>query len=248
MGGSALLIYGTVAPSRLQPRPVPRTVLDRVLGRERTETPAWQDIGPFRRTIDVPASPLEPFVLAFRQYVRDRCARPWPATRAVLDYLDEDVITLYVRGDADRDQPAEWYVQLTFSGCAGMAEVSAELAAHWAAEWYRSRHADLRAAWLAPFGFEPNGRVEPDDNGIFLPAGSAGYARVGLGSPGSSIDRDEAIELDAAAMDALDDTEQSLTLSRLRDVVRQARPDRCLCQLCAPDVEAGVHEPLPSRP
>jgi hypothetical protein len=69
-------------------RPIPRTILDRVLGRERTLAPTWRAIGPDRRLIDVPASSLDPFAAAFRQFALDRFAVPWAATHVVLDYLD----------------------------------------------------------------------------------------------------------------------------------------------------------------
>jgi hypothetical protein len=243
MGGSALLIYGTVAEARLQPRPIPRTLLDRALGRQRTEVPTWRAIGATRRMVDVPASALEPVVAAFRRFTQDRFAAPWAAPRVVLDYLHGGTITLYVRGDAETERPTEWYLQLAFSGCAGMAEVSAEVAAHWAAEWYRSELADLGAEFLAPFGFEPNGRVEPDGGAVFVPLGTAGYARAGSVSLDSAEPTDETIEVDASSLDALSEAERTAMLSQVGDRLRAVRPRRCLCQLCAPDLDVGVPQP-----
>jgi hypothetical protein len=240
VGGSALLIYGTVTQARLQPRPIPRTMLDRVLGRERTLAPTWHTIGRDRRMIDVPASSLVPFAATFRQFALARFAIPWAATRVVLDYLDGGATTLYVRGEADKEQPAEWYVPLAFSGCAGMAEVSAEVAAHWAAEWYRREQADLPARFLAPFGFEPNDRMEPEGGALSVPCGTAGYARVDSVSPDPTTPFDETIELDASTLDALSEAERTSRLSQLRDQLREARPQRCLCQLCATDLQVGA--------
>lgn len=248
MGGSALLIYGNVAEARLGPRPVPRTLLDRLLGRERTETPAWRALGSNRRMIDVPASALEPLVAAFRQHTRERFPAPWAATRWVLDYLDGGVISLHVRGDADNGQPAAWYVQLTFSGCAGMTQVSSELAVHWAAEWYRREQADLHARFLTPFGFEPTGRLEPEGGAIFVPVGAAGYAWLGPTAADAAAQFDENVDVDAAFLDALTQTERDSALSRLGDEIRRLRPDRCLCQLCAPDLDVSVYDRLWQRP
>src|SRR5688500_5439911 len=137
MAASALLIYGTASEALLQPRPAPRSLLDRLLGRTPTIAPAWFEINRDRRIIDLPCVELQALGGSFRDHVASRFHPKSKATSSVLDYLGIGVTQVLVRGDASGSNPPEWYVQVTFSGCAGMAEVSAELAAHWAELWYR---------------------------------------------------------------------------------------------------------------
>jgi hypothetical protein len=113
MGGSALLIYGRISEDLLQPRAVPRSIVDRVLGRSRTKAPAWSQIGRDRRLIDLPTNRLRKIVSAFRDRVATQFDPSWTSTRSVLEYLRLDVIHVHVRGDASSDNPPDWYVQLT---------------------------------------------------------------------------------------------------------------------------------------
>jgi hypothetical protein len=51
---------------------------------------------------------------------RARLPTPSSGTTVVLDYLKEIEPTVYVRGLKQRSRPEpEFYVQITFSGCAG---------------------------------------------------------------------------------------------------------------------------------
>jgi hypothetical protein len=65
MGGTGLLIVGTLSATRPAPRPVPRTFIDRLLGRTRTTGPR------VRRTvqselISLDASELAPLLARYR--------------------------------------------------------------------------------------------------------------------------------------------------------------------------------------
>jgi hypothetical protein len=80
VGGSALLIYGNVSDDLLQPRPAPRSMMGRLLGRGRTEVPSWSQIGPTRRMIDLPAEPLKGLASAFSDYIVNRASPPWTAS------------------------------------------------------------------------------------------------------------------------------------------------------------------------
>ena len=251
MGGSALLIYGSVSDDLLQPQPAPRSLVDRLLGRARTAAPVWSPIGA-SSVIDLPAEPLKGLASLFTEYVASVAGRsnpPWTATASVLEYLRLDVVNVYVRGERSGDSPAEWYVQLGMSGCAGMAEVSSELAAHWADRWYRENQTDLLTRFLTPYGFEPDGRIEcvPAQARFFVPFGAAGYALFNP-APGPADDdyrESRFFEMDAAALETLGDGERAAVLRTLDELMPPTLPsDSCCCQLCAPDFDAAACDRL----
>jgi hypothetical protein len=193
--------------------------------------------------IDLPTDPLKNLPMAFRDYVIGRCAPPWIATASVLEYLRLDVMSIYVRGDASGGSPTEWYVQLTFSGCAGMAEVSSELAVHWAERWYLEKQAEITSKYLKPYGFEPSGLRLPDrSEAIFVPLGAAGYA---LFNPTPRPPDEESLEsryfdIDASALETISEDERGALMRRLDEDLPQILPaGSCCCQLCAPDFDAS---------
>src|SRR5688572_8800515 len=99
MGGSALLIYGTLSPERLTPRPLPRTLVDRLLGRTREVAPRVTSMGR-RELTELPAAELAPLIVRYREYLARTLPSPNEATRAVLDYLNlRNIPSLYLRGD-----------------------------------------------------------------------------------------------------------------------------------------------------
>jgi hypothetical protein len=59
----------------------------------------------------------------------------------------DGIPSLYCWGEREAGSDTRSYVQLGFSGCAGMAEVSATVAGHWAAAWIREeRRSGIRLA------------------------------------------------------------------------------------------------------
>jgi hypothetical protein len=72
---------------------------------------------------------LEPLAARFRAFLAREIPTPHDASTQTLDYLDiKGIPSLYLRGEREKGGEPEWYVQLGFSGCAGMAEVSAAAA------------------------------------------------------------------------------------------------------------------------
>jgi hypothetical protein len=242
LGGAALLIYGSVRDERLHPPAAPRSLVDRLLGRDRAETPAWSSVGRDRRMIDLPADALAQMGSAFTDHVANCFSQPWKATTAILEYLRLDITSVYVRGEATGSNPPEWYVQVTFSGCAGMSEVSAELAVHWAQRWYAEDQAGLTAKYLEPYGFKPNGRTGAAPSpAVYVPLGAAGYAR--FDPTPRPVDEDVVesrfFEIDAAATETLDEAEKAMVMQMLDEKLPPILPSgSCCCQLCAPDFDA----------
>ena len=148
MGGSALLIHGIPSDDLLTPRAAPRSLGDRLFGRHPVAGPTETPIGRDRAMLEIPAGALRPLADHYRAFVKGAFEDPWPSTKNVLDYLAMDVITTYLRGERTGDGAAQWYFQLTFSACAGMADVSAEVATHWAETWYRASADELSSKVL----------------------------------------------------------------------------------------------------
>jgi hypothetical protein len=160
----------------LRPRAAPRSISDRLLGRHPVSGPRETPIGPDRALLEIPCEPLRAIADDFRGFVAKAFDRPWPATTNVRDYLALDVVTTYLRAMRSSNEAPDWYIQVTFSGCAGMAETSAEVAAHWAEIWYRQAAPELGVKHFGPFGFAP-ARAEPNDPAArFVPLDRLGYA------------------------------------------------------------------------
>jgi hypothetical protein len=248
LGGAALLIYGSVSDDRLHPPAAPRSLVDRLLGRTPAASPAWSSFGHDRRMIDLPAGALAQMGTEFTDYVANHFSQPWKATSAILEYLRLDITSVYVRGEATGSNLPEWYVQVTFSGCAGMSQVSSELAVHWAQRWYAEHQGDLTTKYLEPSGFKPNGRTEAAAPApVFVPLGAAGYARFDpVPRPvDEEIVESRFFEIDAAATETLDDAEKAKVMQMLDEKLPPMLPSgSCCCQLCAPDFNAAACDRL----
>ena len=231
MGGTGLLIYGTLSSDRLAPRPLPRTLLDRMLGRTREMAPRVTPMGQ-RELINLDAPELVPLIARFRAYLARKLSEPTDATRQVLEYLQLDNIpSLYLRGEREVGKEPEWYTQLGFSGCAGMAEVSALVACHWAAAWVGEELQALEREIFVPFGFNPTPGQTFGWPDRFLPVAQFGYLRYV--PPDERDDDGVALEADYAVMEGDEEAEAGLADAAGRHAGVLA-DGQCRCQLCAP--------------
>jgi hypothetical protein len=241
----AYLIWGEVSEDRLAAKPEKRGFLDRVLPWRRPEGITMTEMGQGFRIIDVPCRELDPLMGVFRGYLKSRLTPPWESTAVVLnEYLRiKGVTTIYVRGEQqEKDIAPRWYVQLTFSGCAGQAEVSAEICTHWAELWYQEKREEIAEKHLLPFGFTPSESQVPEDQPPrFLPMGRLGYA---LRSRYASANRDvqiepyELLEIDASALEAENPSDTLAFLTDLGERWGEATADgKCRCQMCMPELD-----------
>jgi hypothetical protein len=239
VGGATFQIPGTVSPHLIPLEPLPAA----------TAVPFWRRLigafsgGAARRSyfVDLPngerhfeimPGALERFLSKdFEQWLVQALDKPSVASKVVLDYLGIGGPSIYVRGlRRDAGSKPEFWIQISFSGCAGEAQVSANVAAHWAELWYRSRASALKDDYLVPFGFTP-GPYEPVADPPFVPAGDLGYLeatspedRARYGEPMFLLDhaQEEAFEGDP----------------RLQQLESRYAPlmvnPRCHCQICAP--------------
>lgn len=233
MGGTGLLIYGDLSPERLRPQPQPRTWLDRLLGRTREIAPRVAPFGENRELVGVDAAELEPLLVRFRDFLGREIPTPHSASTQIFEYLGiEGIPSLYLRGEREQGAEPDWYVQVGFSGCSGMAEVSAAVAAHWAEAWVRRELPELERAILGPFGFKPRAGQRFESLDRFLPVEELGYLRWL-----SEEERDEdgvPFEADYAVHESVEDTPARLAAGSAQYAGLMA-DGRCRCQLCAPD-------------
>jgi hypothetical protein len=223
MGGTAILIHGDIEPKRHEQ---PRGFLSRLFGRreERKELPG--------EMIELPSKDLKVLAEDFALFLKARMPNPSASSRAVLDYLDVVGANVYLRGEKNPDGRGNWYVQLNFGSCAGMAEISAEVAAHWAMLWYASERQRIDSEVLQPAGFTAVSVELIAEPAAFLPVGSGGYASYQADSDYPEERR--YFSMDAAAAES-DETEADRIHCWLESHgAAMVRESGCHCQLCAP--------------
>jgi hypothetical protein len=157
---------------------------------------------------------------------------------------------MYVRGETAPDTPTRWYVQVTFTGCAGLCEVSAELATHWAEYWVDARLPELQSTMLEPYGFHPRPDELERTPRKFLPVGPFGYALY-VGEfivEGAAYNPEFAFELDASYEEDLFPTGEYVDKEFLdREFGSLLRETGCRCSFCAPDFSEALTTPAVKR-
>lgn len=249
MGGSAVLIYGNLEQGRFE---VKKGIAGRLLSCL-GGGPKVIDLGSGRRLINLPAGNLNGLSSEFTQYLRTKIPKAWTATSLLLNsFLDGGVMSVYVRGERSQDAADEWYVQLTFSGCAGLAEVSAEIACHWAEIWYEECREKISEKYFSSYGFQPH----PEQEKVFaahkfLPLGNLGYAMF-VDKFKWSPPLEHSFEIDGA----LEELEEFGVGSGIVEMLEVnfsplMTDNTCKCQLCRPEfdaesIERRVSENLPT--
>jgi hypothetical protein len=234
MGGNAIIIDGNIDLERAT-RP---GLLGRLFGVKRVADSAISDRG----LVDLPAKGFRFLGENFREYVHATFPSPWPSTKCIMDYLGMG-IRVYVRGERRGGADLAWYAQVTFSGCAGQAQTSSDLATHWATRWYQDKSESLRRD-LVHRGFTPRGlRADVADPIAFLPIGGLGYAEysAGVDSFSESDGEQTHFAIDESARETFLDTaaadEFLVALeSQFGDLMADGH---CRCQLCSPDFDIG---------
>lgn len=235
MGGSAYVIYGTVDENVLKPAPVKKTLFDRIMGKQRFEGPKETSHGNMK-SIDLPLGRLDDLKYSFMKYLKNHLIPISEASKNTLEYLDLDVMHINFRGQKlAQDESIEWSVQITFSGCAGMAETSASLAAHWVRLWYLENRSELQKEFFSVSGFFPSEPQDDDESETFLPLPQGGYARYHE-DPQEMYINDEEIsfhfEIDDSFLEAQADGGVELLNQIESEYLSLMTDGRCRCQLC----------------
>jgi hypothetical protein len=231
MGGMAVLVFGSLSAERLEPRPLPRTLFDRMLGRTRTVGPRSTPRGQGAEWLELDATDLKPLIQRFRAYLARELPTPHAASAQIVEYLElSGIPNLYLRAEREPGEEPNWYTQMAFSGCAGMAEVSALVGAHWAARWMQEELPIIEREIFLPFGFTPTPGQQLDPGEVFLPVAELGYLRL---VPPEERDESGPFEVDHAVRESLEDTDERLAAGQDRYAAVMA-DGRCRCQLCQP--------------
>lgn len=240
MGGNALLVWGTADVERL----ARRGALARLFGHG---APREVDIGSGRTLVELSPRGVRALAPAFKSYVRRTASPPWAATSSVVSYLDI-AFELFVRGERQGATAPAWYVQLSFGGCAGMAETSSEVAAHWANKWWADER-ELIAGLLAPRGFTPTHVTGTGGELTFLPLGDLGYAS--FRKEGYRFDAETPpthFEIDASVAEGNEEGAERLSRILEKDWAPYMADGRCHCQLCDPGFDHAILSDLPLEP
>ena len=230
MGGSAYLIYGKPNESARVRRPKKRNFIDKLLLRQRYSESKTFQVGNSIHW-ELPSEHLSTLYKDFLSFVEIRLAEPNEASKYIVEYLRSRVMKVFLRGEVDESRRQEdWYVQLSFSGCAGMVETTAELCSHWTDIWLNSERHRVFSDILEPAGFFPLTENIPEQSfPPFCPVGRYGYA---IYHAHLESYQDFHFEIDAAYLESGDENQ---ILSEIEDkYLGRMRDNLCRCQLCDP--------------
>jgi hypothetical protein len=196
--------------------------------------------------IELPCKDLKVLEEQFVAFLRSELQHPWLASQSILEYLESGTTTIYLRGEREGAAAPTWYVQVTFSGCAGLTQTSADVAAHWAELWFRRRRDQISAELLRPRGFADSGIELVVEEQTYLPIGELGYAgfsregsSAGAGVPPTHFAFDGAInETSEESAQRLEEALEARFFELMQDGL-------CRCQLCMPGFDCSVVAGLP---
>ncbi|MDH5510562.1 MAG: hypothetical protein OEZ32_09445 [Nitrospinota bacterium] len=203
--------------------------------------------------VDLPADELGNAILSdFYGWVKERIPSPTPATAAFIrDYLEPIRADVYLRGERPdpsvREEFSKWYIQVTFSGCAGQGEVSSMLSSHWVELWYRQNFDRINDDILKPRHLAPAvSEAESAGYGVFFgfaDRGPALYYPIGTETEFILGEREIAVnfELDIAVEESIhDDADLEKFHRQVLDTQANLPPEleqgECLCQMCGKGV------------
>jgi len=252
MGGTGFFIYGHLKEENFVPGPIKRSFFQRLFGKDKSKSIEILDLGGGKQIMAPDSRELKPLKKDFINFIKEEIKGPWEATGAVLSYLKLDVMSVDVRGEKDSEKPGtDWYVQVHFSGCSGMSEISAALANHWVEIWVNKHFDRLKREYLEPYGFYPQKEKSfapgEEENLLFFPLTQFGYALYhGQTSDIPQADDFEGpkhFELDGSIDEIFADEPESL--KAIDSFASMMKDGKCRCQFCMPDFDLSLIAQLP---
>ncbi|MGJ8660826.1 MAG: hypothetical protein ACSHXL_02185 [Bacteroidota bacterium] len=225
MGGYAYIIKGTVCEASWVAPTRKNSLIARLLGSSKSDKIRRTSMGD-SVLVRIPAHGLsQRFHDAFLHYLDHVVPSPTQATFSIIEYLKIAKTEVYLRGE-EKNGLCEYYAQITFSGCAGMGEVSAEVAAHWAALWIQDCLEDFIKPTLKDYGFEVNEVYQEVDDFKFIEVEVDDHKYYG------SIGFDGGIELDGALYEGLNEDYDLFNKRLAEEYSSNIESAVCECQLC----------------
>ena len=178
----------------------------------------------------------------FMRYINKELNRHWNSTKSIFDFFNLDILSIYLRGKQILSElEPEFFIDIVFSGCAGMADVSGMLGAHWAGIWYNRNKKEIDTA-LNLKGFLSNGKSKVgNDYGRFIPIGDYGYAIFN--------EMHNHIELETYSKCKYFELDQSAIIELEKENIKNRVTEKldkyygeimknggCMCQLCNPNI------------
>jgi hypothetical protein len=252
MGGAGFLIYGHLKEENFVPGPIKRSFFQRLFGKEIPKSIETLDLGEGNQIMALDSRELKPLKKDFINFIKEEIKTPWEATRSVLSYLKLNVMSVDVRGKKESEKPeTDWYVQVHFSGCSGMAEVSAALASHWVEIWVNKHFDRLKREYLEPYGFYPQKEkfvaAGEKENLIFFPLTQFGYALYHGQTrdipPADDFEGPKYFELDGSIDETFADEPESL--KAIDSFAPMMKNGKCRCQFCMPGFDLSLIAQLP---
>ncbi len=241
MGGTAAIIRGKVDDRLLRPGPAKQGILDRILGRKKLIGPREDRMGDGRSLIELSSDDFKCLATAFENFLRQSIPQTWESTKLFFDYLSINTLSIYVRGErVSPPSEIDWYLQFSFSGCAGMAETSAELGSHWVEQWFQKEGDEIQRTILNGLGFFHKSTGIHSAGLVFVPFEGLGYGRRldDQTSMDPEWEGSQIFEFDGALTEDLQEKEK---LERFREIDKRfgdlGSDGKCLCQLCSPAFE-----------
>ena len=203
--------------------------------------------------IELETDAFEQINVDFRQFVWAAFPEDvaWESTANFLNYLSMNILEVRLLGFRPAgSEKTEWGMDVVFSGCGGMCDTSARLAAHWAQIWYEATRRELADELLMPLGFTPEDAAAqfiktPDVEypkqrnwprqhvcPLFVPISRGAYAAY---EPELRLDADDSpFNVDCAMLEGLPDGGEQL-FAELDQIYGSVLDDgRCRCQFCDP--------------
>jgi hypothetical protein len=250
MGGAAFVLECQVARALYDARPLPRTLVDKLLFRTRRAGVRRMAFGDAAHLEFVLPPALTSLPAMAHAWMRAHLPASDASARVILDeYLSASVGDVYLRGE-ERDGVTRTSVELIFSGCAGLAETSAAVVAHWCERWWREDRAAIeRACAKSGVTLVDVLRTEGEVGPLFFPLKQGGYALFTDAKavpPSPGLPPPEGLpwlEVDDALHEQRADVDE--TLVALKRIAEQVFVERhCRCALCDPDYERTDALPL----
>jgi len=234
MGGTAYLVYGNIDPVLLEKREIKPTFLQKIFGKKNFIQPKEMKVDDNRTIIDINQPELNNLVDLFQGFIKKTLPKYNSATQQFIEYLDIKIMSIFIRGERFKDK-TEWYIQFGFSGCAGMAEVSAELGSHWVNKWIAIEKNNLLNIF-AKNGFQMFDNQNSNDESYFIPFEKYGYAKIqNTEIMDEEYEGSKYFEFDQSCLEGLDENDYSKMKNLDKNYKKYYDSKKCCCQICNPE-------------
>jgi hypothetical protein len=234
MGGSALILVGKLREEIINATPKQKSLFDKLLNRKNNIENRSYSAGNDRTINELPIGGLKHLPDHFTDFINKSISAPNDATKSFLEYLKIRVITIHVRSETGKNAIApDWYIQFSFSGCSGMAEVSAELGTHWATVWYLQNTTEINDKFLEPYGFSSELTVLDESNPIFIPVKSFGYGLLN-GEPFEEEMGSKYLQFDQSQLESRNEEDIQNVANLDETIEKLFLKGTCHCQFCDP--------------